>query len=162
MKWFRSTSPKRDPQAEFPEEHFEMSAQNIHPHPASQRSVLFFSLLTSFIVIAAAVAVVLIAITTSDTSNGLKHAVHQGNIRNDQRSAQIEQLVHQLQNAQSQIRDLANKVAANQQKTTTVLCSAIISSIQQQDTGANPQNATQRALTLKFLRDYGCKVPSSL
>lgn len=82
--------------------------------------------------------------------------------RAEARNQQIAGLVSQLQVQEHKVETLTNEVNTNQAKTTSVLCSAIISSIKQQETGPTAPSAQQRQLTIKFLKDYGCKVPANL
>lgn len=131
-------------------------AGRIEPHVTSWKTGKL--ILVLMVVFAAAIGLsgagTLLAISHSDKQTRTSDS------RNAQRNQQISQLVGQLQTAQGQIRTLANKVAANQARTTSVLCTAVITGIKQAKAAGRAEPNEQQ--TIAFLRQYGCVIPPGL
>jgi uncharacterized protein HemX len=80
--------------------------------------------------------------------------------RSKQRDKDTRRLIDRIDSQQRQIRALASKVAADQAKTTGVLCTAVITGLQQNKAKGTPDPNAAR--TVVFLRQYGCTVPPDL
>lgn len=149
-RWFKASEMRADEAheaEEHPEEHFEMPARNVYPHPASQHSMLF----TSVIVIAAAVAVILIAITTTDTSNSLRHLISQQNTKGALRDKQHT-------DTENQIKNLETRLATTQTKTNGAICTLVIAVVAQDKSQGRPLTP----FVLEFANSLNCKIPPNL
>lgn len=152
-----------DPGAQVPEPaaHVPLDADDIAPHPASARSVRFFVILVSAILVVFSVAVVIVAFTTTDTSNGLRHLINQQNTKSGVRDKQHTDTENQIKKQQQQIATLAKQLADTQTRDNAAICTLVIGLIQQGKT-QNPGQPVDTTIIGPFLSRYNCKVPPGL
>lgn len=136
---------------EHPEEHWTMPEDHIFPRPASRRLVLTLAAITGASLIGAATAVTLIAITTTDTSNGLHHIIDTNSDKGQLRDEQHTQ-------TENQIRALADKVSKSEETTNKAICTLVIASVQQ----GIEQNRPVTLPVLAFAKSINCVIPASL
>lgn len=132
--------------------HLQVSAEDVHPEPARRKQV-------STIMIVFAVGLLALTAAVYFIVSGFYSTVDN---RSRERDVQRQHDIARIAKDEDQIRVLANQIATNQAKTTNVLCTAIVTSVTQQKQGPTKPSAAQLKLTIKFLRDYGCKVPAGL